>query len=88
MFGLGVDTLGQNFTIQGDSNSNATVAKADTTWHAFVVKFEGGTASVAIDAKSPVSVTFTATTTMSSVNLGVVVGTLGGSVTFDDVVLR
>ncbi|HEX4514044.1 MAG TPA: hypothetical protein VH054_10920, partial [Polyangiaceae bacterium] len=34
MFGLGVDTLGQNITIQGDSNSNATVATADTKWHA------------------------------------------------------
>ena len=87
-FGVGVD-LSPNFTIQGDSNSNATLMKADTNWHAFVVKFVGGKANVAVDSKSPVSVSFTTTApTTSSVNLGVVVGTLGGKVTFDDVVLR
>jgi hypothetical protein len=87
-FGLGVD-LGANFTIQGDSNSNATLAKADTNWHVVVVKFESGKANVVIDGKSPVSVTFAAASpTASSVDLGVVVGTLGGMVSFDDVALR
>ncbi len=88
-FGLGVDTLGTNFTIQGDSNSNATLATADTKWHAFVVKLASGKANVSIDSKSPVSVTFAAASpTSSSVNLGVVVGSLGGNATFDNVVLR
>jgi hypothetical protein len=87
-FGLGVD-LGSNFTIQGDSNSNATLAKADTNWHSVVVMFANGKAAVSIDSKSPVVVTFAAAApTTSSLDLGVVVGTLGGKVSFDDVGLR
>lgn len=87
-FGLGVDGL-SNFTIQGDSNSNATLAAADTKWHSIVVKLSSGKANVSIDSKTPVAVTFAAASpTSSSLNLGVVVGTLGGKVTFDDVALR
>lgn len=87
-FMVGVDGL-SNMTIQGDASSNATLIKADTSWHSFAVTFGNGKANVAVDSKSPVNVSFAANApTMSATDLGVVVGTLGGKVSFDDVVLR
>jgi len=86
-FGLGID-LTPNFTIQGDGNTNGVLGKADTSWHTVVVTFESGMAKAALDSKTPVSVTFAAALTTSALNLGVVNGTVGGKVTFDDVVLR
>jgi hypothetical protein len=87
-FMVGVD-VGANITIQGDASTNATLVKADTSWHSFAVRFESGKANVAVDSKAPVSVTFAAIApTSSTTDLGVVVGTLGGKVSFDDVVLR
>jgi hypothetical protein len=87
-FMVGVDGV-SNFTIQGDSNSNSTLDKADTSWHSLTVKFENGKANVSIDQKGIVNVAFAASApTSSSIDLGVVVGTLGGKVSFDDIVLR
>jgi hypothetical protein len=79
-----------NLTVTGDSGGAQQLTQADTNWHHYDVVFAKGVATVTQDGGThATSASYSPQApTSSTLDIGIVTGVLGGTVAFDNVLLR
>jgi hypothetical protein len=89
-FTIASDGLAQNLVVTGDSGGTQTLGPASTTWHHYEVAFQNQNATVTEDnGAHATTVGFSPQApTSSTLAVGLVSGALGGTVDFDDLLLR